>query len=477
MQRLRLVSALLLSLAMVMGFAPSVAGQATPTTMTPMEGGVVQPGGTIPGNPQVQLVKIADGLADPINIAAPDDDSGRIFVVERVGRIRIIDKDGQLLDEPFLDIADQVKTDFLEQGLLGLAFHPDYKDNGRFFVYYNDYQTVGDNFLAEFQVSKDDPNKADPDSERLLLTQDKPFVNHNGGSIHFGPDGYLYVAMGDGGLAGDPYDNAQKVDVWLGKILRLDVDVDAEGPVPYGIPQDNPFAGTGVVLPSSQASQMAQDGSYHPAAKREICNWGLRNPWQFRFDPKTGDLYIADVGQNVWEEVNVVPGDQPCGHNFGWDFNEGGHCYPASLESCDKIGQLPVAEYQHNGGCSITGIGVYRGDTSTDLDGIYFNSDYCSGSIYGLVQGDDGTWIDQVLLDTDLSVTGSGQDAAGELYATSCNCVYGKSYNPEANPSGAVWHLVQADQVPDGAETAPVASPQATPSAGVTNDRQALAVR
>ncbi|HET8522577.1 MAG TPA: PQQ-dependent sugar dehydrogenase, partial [Thermomicrobiales bacterium] len=259
---------------------------------------VATPDGTLPGNPQIQLVKIADGLADPVNLTSAYDGSGRLFIVERVGMIRIVDQDGKLLPDPFLDISDLVKTDFLEQGLLGLAFHPDYENNGLFYIYYSDYQTNGDTVLAEFHVSSDDPNKADRASERVLMTQNKPFVNHNGGTVHFGPDGYLYWTMGDGGLAGDPYDNAQRFDVKLGKMLRIDVNSRDAGA--YGIPADNPFANTGVVLPSDKAGTMAQDGSYHPAAEREICNWGLRNPWQFSFDPKNGDLYIADVGQNVW---------------------------------------------------------------------------------------------------------------------------------------------------------------------------------
>lgn len=478
MARLRLASALILSLAMIIGFLPAGSAQdatpssAGPVAASPTQGQTVEPGGTLPGNPSVQLVKIAGGLADPINVAAPDDDSGRIFIVERVGRIRIVDADGKLLDEPFLDISDSVKTDFLEQGLLGLAFHPDYKNNGRFYVYYNEFNTNGDVVLMEYTVSQDDPNVANADSGRLLFKQTKPFVNHNGGTIHFGPDGYLYVAVGDGGLAGDPYDNAQRFDTILGKILRI--DVDQQGAEAYGIPDDNPFANTGVELPASVASNMAQDGSYHPNARREVCNWGLRNPWQFSFDQQTGDLYIADVGQNVWEEVNFVPADQPCGHNFGWDLNEGAHCYPPEQENCLQVGELPVANYQHSsGGCSITGIGVYRGQTSPDLDGIYFNSDYCSGKIYGLVQGDDGSWTYQVLLDSELAVTGAGQSADGELYLTSCECVYGNSYDPLANPSGAVWQIVQQDQVPSGAETAP-STPQATPAGSVVSDRRVM---
>lgn len=432
---------------------------------------VATPDGTLPGNPQIQLVKIADGLADPVNLTSAYDGSGRLFIVERVGMIRIVDQDGKLLPDPFLDISDLVKTDFLEQGLLGLAFHPDYENNGLFYIYYSDYQTNGDTVLAEFHVSSDDPNKADRASERVLMTQNKPFVNHNGGTVHFGPDGYLYWTMGDGGLAGDPYDNAQRFDVKLGKMLRIDVNSRDAGA--YGIPADNPFANTGVVLPSDKAGTMAQDGSYHPAAEREICNWGLRNPWQFSFDPKNGDLYIADVGQNVWEEINYLPAGQSCGMNFGWDHNEGAHCYPPNAAQCDKIGTLPVANYDHaSGDCSITGMGVYRGQESPTLDGIYFNSDFCSGRVYGLERDQNGTWVYQTLLQTSLSATGSGQSESGELYLTVCDCKFSRTYNPMDNPGGTVWQIVQADKVPEGAEVAPTPVPEvptgATPAAEPT---------
>ena len=456
-----LVALLVLSGTTASFVAAQDATPAASATATPLAD-VATPGGTLPGNPQVQLVKIADGLADPVNVNTADDGSGRLFIVERIGLIRVVDKDGKLLPDPFLDIQSLVKTDFLEQGLLGLAFHPDYTKTGLFYVYYVDYQTNGDTVLAEFHVSQDDPNKADPDSERILMTQDEPFVNHNGGTVKFGPDGYLYWAMGDGGLAGDPYDNAQRLDVMLGKILRIDVDARDAGA--YGIPKDNPFANTGVVLPSSQAGQMAQDGSYHPAARREICDWGVRNPWQFGFDPKTGDMYIADVGQNAWEEVDFLPAGQTCGQNLGWDHNEGAHCYPPGAASCDKIGLLPVANYDHaSGDCSITGAGVYRGADSPTLDGIYFNSDFCSGRIYGLMRDANGAWVYQNLLQTALSVTGAGEDQDGNVYFTACNCKYSRTYNALDNPGGSLWKVVQADKVPSGAETAPTPTP--TPAA------------
>jgi glucose/arabinose dehydrogenase/mono/diheme cytochrome c family protein len=419
----------------------SVAGQEVPQS-------VVQPNGTLPGDPAIQLVKVADGLIDPINVTSAPDGSGRVFIVERIGRVLIVE-DGELLEEPFLDISDNMKIDFLEQGLLGLAFHPEYADNGRFFVYYTDWRTNGDSVLAEFRVSDDDPNRADPNSARVLLTADQPFINHNGGNLIFGPDGYLYLALGDGGMAGDPYRNAQKLDTLLGSILRLDIDTDS--PQGYTIPEDNPFAGR--VLYSSMANNQAQDGSYVPNARPEIWVYGLRNPWQFSFDRETGDVYIADVGQAGWEEINFLAAGEQGGQNFGWPELEGSHCYLD--EECGRLGVLPVAEYANpDEGCSITGIGVYRGEEFSSLDGIYFAADWCSGRIWGLMQDEGGEWQFAELLDTDLLITGAGEGEEGDLYVTVCNCQFGRNYDPFANPGGTLWRIVAADQVPDGAETA-----------------------
>lgn len=444
-----LLLAALMALGSLFGALGAVAQeQAAPT--------VARPGGDLPGDPSVQLVQVADGLVDPINVASPNDGTGRIFVVERVGTIRIIEN-GEVLEEPFLDLSGEVKTDFLEQGLLGLAFHPDYQNNGRFFVFYSEYRSNGDHFLVEFAASQDDPNVADPDSGRVLLSLDDPFVNHNGGTILFGPDGYLYVTIGDGGLAGDPYDNSQDLSNLFGKILRLDVDV--EGDVPYGIPEDNPFAGAGVERPAI-ANGPAQTGDYLADVQPEIYMYGLRNAWQFSFDRETGDMYIADVGQVAWEEINFKAADEPGGQNYGWDLVEGAHCYPPDEnEDCDFVGVMPVAEYAHDdmGGCSITGIGVYRGEQSTSLDGIYFSSDFCTGRIWGLQQDEAGAWQFEELLHTSLLVTGSGQDEAGELYVTSCNCQFGRDYDPYADSQGVVWQVVASDQVPEGAVTAPLA--------------------
>jgi glucose/arabinose dehydrogenase len=393
----------------------------------------------LPGNPAISLVKVAEGLADPVSVAAAPDGSGRLFVVERVGRIRIV-QNGELLEAPFLDLRDLVRYDHLEQGLLGLAFHPNYAENGRFYIYYTDWLTNGDSFLVEYHVS-DDPNQADPASARVLLTHDQPYINHAGGTLHFGPDGSLYLAMGDGGLAGDPYRNAQDLSNLLGKLLRIDVEVD--GGRPYRIPADNPFLGQ--VLASPAAQQAAQNGSYWPAARPEIWAYGLSNPWQFSFDPATGDLYIPDRGQNSWEEINFQPAGSAGGWNYGWPLLEASHCYLAA-NACGQSGVPPVAEYEHSqGNCEITGIGVYRGQAFPRLNGIYFSADRCSGTFWGLTRTESGAWAFAELGGTDLQVIGAGTDEAGELYVTACTCEDKRGYNPQANPGGSVWRLVAVE--------------------------------
>jgi glucose/arabinose dehydrogenase len=322
------------------------------------------------------------GLTRPVDLQP--DGSGRLCVIEKAGRIRIIEND-QLIETPFLDISDRVGSNGNEQGLLGLAFHPQYAQNGRFFVNYTDNN--GDTVLARFQVSGD-PNVADPNSEVKILGVDQPFANHNGGVLAFGPDGYLYAGLGDGGSQGDPFGNAQNTSVVLGKILRLDVD-SAE---PYAIPSDNPFG-------------------------NEVWVYGLRNPWRFSFDTLTHDLYIGDVGQNTWEEIDFLPAGSPGGTNFGWNFREGAHDYkgggPAGLVD-------PVAEYSHTeGGCSVTGGYVYRG-SMPEWNGIYLYADYCTGLIWGLIHSDNG-WQSQLLFDLDVTITSFGQDTSGELYLLSDN--------------------------------------------------------
>lgn len=471
MQQFRALIAVVVIL--IGGVVFSAGAQDAPQSdFSPFASPVALPGGTLPGNASVQLVKVASGLVDPVNLANAGDGSGRLFVVQRTGQILIIDQTGALLPEPFLDIDTLVKIDNQEQGLLGLAFHPDYEQNGRFYVYYSHYATNGDHFLVEYKVSADDPNVADPDSARVLLTEEDPYVNHNGGTLRFGPDGYLYLSMGDGGSAGDPYDNAQDLSTILGKLIRI--DVDPQGEAPYGIPADNPFANEGQVL--EVPGQRAQTGQYRPDARREIWAYGLRNPWQFSFDRATGDLYIADVGQNRWEEINFEAADNPGGINYGWDALESAHCYPPAafarpgtpvpadvVSTCEPRGVPPVAEYNHDdGSCSITGLGVYRGAASPALDGIYFSSDYCSGKFWGLQRDGTGQWVFQELLHTALRPTGAGEDEAGELYITSCGTcgMGGRTRDPFENPQGEVWRLVAADQVPAGAEVAPTPAPE-----------------
>ena len=480
---------------------PAPAGQAA-TQRTRLPGQyafypsqVAQPGGDLPGDPQVQLVKVADGLADPVNVAAPHDGSGRIFVVERAGTIRIVDANGQLLPEPFLDLTDPqganaVMDAFLEQGLLGLAFHPDFKNNGLFYTNSTNLLRSGDLVTAQYRVSADDPNKADPSSVVFVSTRPNPYPNHLGGDIQFGPDGYLYIGHGDGGLEGDPLDAGQRLDTHLGKMLRIDVGpavalalgqtnaAAAVGGRIYAIPADNPFAEGDIPINLFGLQGNEAEDAFarlHPTALPEIWAFGLRNPWQFSFDRRTGDLWIGDVGQNFWEEIDMEPAGSGGGWNYGWKFLQGSHCFPNSADpNCPKVGVLPVAEYPHTPelnpsfGCTVVAIGVYRGQESPGLDGIHFNSDFCSGRLWGAARGEDGAWQYQELLDTALFATGAGESESGELYLTNCFCGYAEPTG-ETSRDGALWRLVAADRVPAGAEIAPLegqAPAEATPPGG-----------
>ena len=352
-------------------------------TSSPIAPTETPPGATTFPDPNAYTWQtLVTGLQRPVDLQA--DGSGRLFVIEKVGRIRIIEND-QLIETPFLDISNHVGSSGNEQGLLGLAFHPGYQENGRFFVNYTD--TNGDTVIARFQVSND-PNVVDPDSEVKLLGVDQPFANHNGGGLAFGPDGYLYLGLGDGGSQGDPNGNAQNTGVLLGKLLRLDVD-SAD---PYAVPADNPFG-------------------------NEVWAYGLRNPWRFSFDQSTNDLYIGDVGQNQWEEIDFLAVGSPGGANFGWDHREGAHDY----EGGGPEGMIdPVAEYSHpEGGCSVTGGYVYRG-SMPEWNGIYLYGDYCTGMIWGLIRANGG-WQTQLLYDLDVNNTSFGQDESGELYLISDN--------------------------------------------------------
>ena len=338
---------------------------------------------SFPDPANYQWVEVSTGFQRPVDIQNAGDGSGRLFVLEQPGRIRII-QDGQLLETPFLDVSDRVNDSGNEQGLLGLAFHPRYEENGLFFVNYTDNSSH--NVIARFHVSSD-PNIADAASETTLISVDDPFPNHNGGVLVFGPDGYLYGGLGDGGSGGDPFGNGQSLNTLLGKILRIDVDNGD----PYAIPADNPFG-------------------------NDIWAYGLRNPWRISFDSQTDDLWIGDVGQNAWEEIDYLPAGSPGGANFGWSLLEGNHPYNGQAQP-DLI--PPVAEYSHAEGCSVTGGSVYRG-SMPEWQGIYLYGDYCSGTIWGLIHSDSG-WQNQVLFGTNFRISTFGVDESNELYVADLN--------------------------------------------------------
>ena len=361
-----------------------------------------------PSNISFQL--IASGLTKPIFITNADDGTGRIFVIEQQGRIRII-KNGALLAAPFLDIQSVVKSTGGEQGLLALAFHPSYGTNGVFFVAYTAPRsgdaTGSDLVLKKFSVSANNLDLANPNSGVTLLTIGHPVnSNHNGGTLAFGGDGYLYWSTGDGGSGGDPENNAQQVNNLLGKILRIDVNSGTS----YGIPASNPFY-----------------ANTDPSVKKEIWAYGLRNPWRFSFDSLTHDLYIGDVGQSVREEVDFQLAGSEGGENYGWRVMEGSLCYNPSV-GCSQSGKvLPVAEYDHSLGCSITGGHVYRGSNFPALAGYYFYGDFCSGRIFSLHKDPALGWTSIQLVDTPYSLSTFGEDEQGELYLA--DYAAGKIYN------------------------------------------------
>jgi len=337
---------------------------------------------------QFEWRSIASGLERPVLVADAGDSSGRLFIVEQQGTVRIL-QNGSLLEAPFLHIRNEVGSRGNEQGLLGLAFHPKYSENGFFYVNYTDLQ--GNTVIARFQVSSTDPNQADPSSETRLLYIPQPYSNHNGGEVVFGPDGYLYLGLGDGGSAGDPKNHAQSLQTDLGKILRIDVDQGA----PYSTPAGNIF----------------KDGQLP-----EIWAYGLRNPWRFSFDRQTGDLYIGDVGQDLWEEIDFLPAGSAAGTNFGWPYQEGNHPYRTEAPPTGLNLIPPIYEYNHSDGCSVTGGFVYRGSQLPEWNGIYLFSDYCSGWVRGLLRTPQGEWQEQDLFQNLGNIASFGEDQTGELY-------------------------------------------------------------
>lgn len=333
----------------------------------------------------IQLVPVITGLDQPLYLTHAGDGSGRLFVVEQVGRVLVLDGPNDGDPEVYLDIRDRVRAQG-EQGLLGLAFHPSFADNGYLFVSYTN--SGGDSIISRFQVESPADGRPDPSDETVILTVQQPYANHNGGQIAFGPDGYLYVGLGDGGSGGDPLGQGQNLNTLLGALLRLDVDSQDL------IPPDNPFVG--------------REG------RGELWAIGLRNPWRFSFDRATGDLYIADVGQSAREEINFQPANSPGGENYGWNIWEGS----ARYSSGDPVSDVtwPVFEYENGvDGCSVTGGYVYRGEAIPPLQGIYIFSDYCSGVLHGLVRQGD-RWRSAPILETGFRVSSFGEDEDGELY-------------------------------------------------------------
>jgi glucose/arabinose dehydrogenase len=369
--------------------------------------------------PSIVLTALPGTVSAPMQVANAHDGSGRLFVVEQAGTIRI-DKDGALLATPFLNITSLV-TCCGEQGLLSVAFHPDYASNGYFYVYYiNKLASPGDITIARYSVTGN-PDVADPNSAVILLVVPHPTnSNHNGGQLYFGPtDGYLYAGTGDGGSGGDPPNNAQNLQVMLGKILRIDVNGTGAVPckqsvaAPYAIPPSNPFAGSGTNC-------------------REIWAYGMRNPWRFSFDRATSDLLIGDVGQNLYEEIDFQPASSAGGENYGWRKMEGFHCYNPSTNCNDGSLTLPILEHTHGAGwCAIISGMRYRGTAIPALEGVYVYSDNCLGDVYGATQAGDGSWTTALLKATNLSISGFGEDESGEIYAADLG---GQIYRIDPSP-------------------------------------------
>lgn len=339
-------------------------------------------------------------FSSALDLQNADDGSNRIFIVERGGSIKVFQNQPNInTSKIFLNISDRI-TSGGETGLLGLAFHPDYQNNGFFYVNYtapNPLRTI----ISRFKVSSSNPDSADKNSELILLTYDQPYSNHNGGCVAFGPDGYLYISSGDGGSGGDPQNNAQNISTLLGKIIRIDVD-NPQTPLNYGIPSDNPFV-----------------DSTNVSVRKEIFAWGLRNTWRFSFDAVTGWLWAADVGQGSWEEIDIIKN----GKNYGWRCYEGTHDF--NLSGCDGIYEPPIWEYPHSEGLSVTGGYVYRGNNVPELKGKYIYGDYVTAKVWALEYDGVNPATNSLITTAPGSITSFGVDEQNELYLVSFN---GKIY-------------------------------------------------
>lgn len=346
-----------------------------------------------PPNTSIEVERVFPDLSfeEMTNLVQPDDTSDLMFVTEQGGVIYSFSSSNPQQANVFLDITDRVNRGGNEEGLLGLVFDPDYQGNSYFYVYYSAADPTR-SVLSRFSLDQENTDVADPESEVIIMEVEQPYSNHNGGQLAFGPDGYLYLGLGDGGSAGDPLGNGQNPGTLLGSILRIDVS-GLSGPGDYEIPVDNPFVGVG-------------------GTREEIWAFGLRNPWRFSFDSNTGLLWAGDVGQSSWEEIDIIVK----GANYGWNTMEGSHCYSPAT-GCNQSGlTLPVVEYDHSQGCSVTGGYVYRGNLIASLQGYYVYGDYCSGNIWALKY--DGSVVTEniLLVDSGLSITSFGEDLAGNLY-------------------------------------------------------------
>ncbi len=334
---------------------------------------------------------ITDGFSKPLGMTVPESNPQLFYILEQAGVIRVL-REGEILPDPFLDIRKQINSKGNEQGLLGMALDPQYAQNGIFYLNYSN--SKGDTTISRFQANPD-LLSTDSQSEQILLTQEQPYSNHNGGNLVIGPDGFLYIGFGDGGSGGDPQGNAQNPETLLGKMVRIAVQNQDS----YGVPETNPFA----------------SGS---GGRPEIWAMGLRNPWRFSFDMLTGGLYIADVGQGEWEEINFTQPVLSPNYNYGWDYFEGTHPFegqpPGDVDFIE-----PVYEYDHSQGCSVTGGYVYRGTELSEWNGVYFFGDYCNGKIWGMLPDGDGSWKVSLLFESGQNISSFGQDRSGEVYLIS----------------------------------------------------------
>ncbi len=444
---------------------------------------VAEPGGRLPGIEPLVLVQVAYGLRDPTGVAAAHDGTGRLFVTERAGRVRVVTRDGRLLEEPFLDISEpgpgqpysEVNSGFVEQGLWSIAFHPKFRENGHVFVHYSSTRDNGTGMVVRFTVDPASPDHITPERAREtrkeVLRIPQLQFHHNGGMIAFGPDGMLYVSRGDSGWP----EAAQRLDQPYGRVLRINVDTPDD--VPNAAPDDNPFirwsdrwigAGFGLLERLHLVGGGAADR--HLGWRRRSWAHGLRNPYSFHFDQRTGDLFIADVGDVGWEEINWQPARSRGGQNYGWPRNEAAHCFPqqGGRRDCPVVGTLPVAQYPHirpwaespplqaDWGCSAMGLGVanYAGMTS-----VYLVGDWCSGRIWGV--GWEATarrWQMEELMRVALQPTGGTVDEGGFVVMVNCNCNYGDT-PATANPPGGLWRFLPANSVPAHARIAELGAP------------------